>query len=120
MPRIVFVLIFLFLTITPFFLIKAAEIVLNVSAPVQETNKTNTTTNTGYRDHYHSGYYHRPYYGGFFYYGSRGRGGWLGRNYRRSLPSRSSSSGFFSGSSSRSYSGGSSSYRGGGFGSFGK
>lgn len=113
MPRIVFVLIFLFLTITPFFIVKVAEIVLNVSAPVEDVAKTNTTNTTGY----HNGYYHRPYYGGFFYYGNRGRGGWLGRSYRRSMPS---SSGGFIGSKSRSYSGGSSSFKGGGFGSFGK
>lgn len=113
MPRIIYVLIFLFLTIIPFFIVKTAEILLNVTAPVENVSSNDQTTNTGY----HSGYYHRPYYGGFFYYGSRGRGGWLGSSYRRSVGT-SSSGGFLGGS--RSYSGGSSSFKGGGFGSFGK
>ena len=115
MPRIIFVFLFVILTVAPFLVVKVAEIVLNVSKPVETVDTTKTTGNTGYQN----GYYNRPHYGSFFYFGSSGRGGWLGRSYRNTMPSgSSSSSGFFG--KSRSYSGGSSSFKGGGFGSFGK
>ena len=107
MPRIFYVVLFVILTLAPFPVIWVCQALFNVGQP-QQVSKTYSGT---------SHYYHNshPFYGGFFYYGDRGRGGWLGRSYR----SYSSQGSSFSGSS-RSYSGGSSSFSGGSFGAFGK
>lgn len=104
MPRIVYVLIFLIVTLAPFPVIWVGQFVLGINNAKSDLNTSQNqvnSTNSSYRS---------PFYGGFFYAGSRGRGGWLGRSYRTSTKS-------FGGS--RSYSGGSS-FGGGSFGSFGK
>lgn len=109
MPRIFYVILFLVFTLIPFPIIWIGQAFLAITTPDTANTAQTSTTSSNYSSHS----YHTPFYGGFFYYGSSGRGSWLGRAYR------SSGSGGVLGSS-RSYSGGNSSFGSGGFGAFGK